>query len=385
MKNLVVHKYGGSSLSSLQKIQSIAQSLAEISKTQSLIVVVSAMGKATDDLLNMAYTLSPDPERRELDMLLTAGERISMSLLSIALNQLGVLSVSFTGSQAGILTSSKHNSASIVEVKPFRVEEVLTQNKVAILAGFQGVDPITKEVTTLGRGGSDTTAVYLADHFKAECEIYKDVEGVCSGDPNQFFNVTKYDEITYDELIAMTKWGNPILHRDCIKLAKDKKLQLKVKKSLSVATGTQVVFKKQQKGNGCLSIESHLLVFSIKKEDQKSYNSFKEKEKLFSLYDLHTGAEANLIVGEKLDLQLLKKRFTPAESLASLSTVSFILSGQYLKDQKRDLKNKLFKKFPSVIQWIDEEYALTAVVLHSFREEFLKDCKKTKYNYLTNF
>lgn len=370
MENLVVHKYGGSSLSSLKKIQSIAKSLAEISKTKSLIVVVSAMGKATDNLLSMAHDISSNPEKRELDMLLTAGERITMSLLSIALNELGVLSVSFTGSQAGILTSAKHNSANIVDLKPFRVSEVLKQKKVAILAGFQGVDPITKEVTTLGRGGSDITAVYLADYFKAPCEIYKDVEGVCSADPNQVSNVTKYDEVTYDELISMTKWGNPILHRDCIRLAKDKKVGLKIKKSLSKNTGTQLVFDKAQINSECLSIEVHSSVFYIKQADIENYRTAKKTKKLFTLYDLFKGKNNLLITGEKSDLQFLKKSL--GESLINLSTVSFIFSGNASKKSRQHLKNYLCKQFPSIVDWAEEELSLTAIILSSLKNEVLK-------------
>ncbi|MBE8221784.1 MAG: hypothetical protein HAW60_03545 [Bdellovibrionales bacterium] len=370
MENLVVHKYGGSSLSSLKKIKSIAKSLAEISKTKSLIVVVSAMGKATDDLLNMAYTISDKPEKRELDMLLTSGERITMSLLSIALNDLGVLSVSLTGSQAGILTSDKHNSANIVDLKPFRVSEVLKQKKVAILAGFQGVDPATKEITTLGRGGSDTTAVYLADYFKAPCEIYKDVDGVCSADPNQFSNVTKYDKITYDELISMTKWGNPILHKDCIKLAKEKKINLKIKKSLSKNTGTQIVFNKDKTNSECVSVEFHTSVFCIKKSDIKNYRSIKEKEKLFTLYDLFKGSDNLLVTGESSDLQYLKKSLKTNAS--DLSTVSFIFSNKDSDKNKIDLTNYLSKQFPSITDWIKEDLSLTVVINASLKNEVLK-------------
>ncbi|MBE8162571.1 MAG: aspartate kinase [Bdellovibrionaceae bacterium] len=369
MENLVVQKYGGSSLSSVEKIQSIAKNLSEIAKKQSLIVVVSAMGKATDNLLNMAYEISDKPEKRELDMLLTSGERIAMSLLSIALNELGVSSVSFTGSQAGILTSNQHNSASIVEIKPFRVSEVLKQKKVAILAGFQGVNPTTKEITTLGRGGSDTTAVYLADHFKAPCEIYKDVEGVCSADPNQVSNVTKYDEITYDELLSMIKWGNPILHRYSIGLAKDKKVQLSIKKSLSKNTGTQIVLNKKTTANKCLSIESQALVFSIPCSEIKHYQTIKANKKLFTLYDLFQNDTSLLITGEKADLQCLKK--TLRKSINNLSTVSFIFSNGDFKVYKKELISQLSKQFPSIVDWVDESLSLTAVIPFDLKTKFL--------------
>lgn len=370
MENLVIQKYGGSSLSSLEKIKSIAKSLAETSKTKSLIIVVSAMGKATDNLLDMAYAISNNPKKRELDMLLTTGERITMSLLSIALNQLGVDAISLTGSQAGILTSSKHSSASIVDLKPLRVHEVLNQKKVVILAGFQGVDPKTKEITTLGRGGSDTTAVHLADYFKAPCEIYTDVDGVHSADPNQNSNAIKYDTLTYDELIAMTQWGNPVLHKDCIILAKQKKVKLKIKKSLSKQTGTALVFDKAQNPPQCLSVESQNLVFCLLQKDIEKYHDIKETKKLFSLYELGKTKNHFLITGETSDLDLFKKSELGGD-LANLSTVSFVFSSNYSEKNKIHLKNTLSKKFSLVMDWLQSDLSLTATISTSCKKEFL--------------
>src|SRR5512136_241866 len=180
---VVVQKYGGSSVADVERLKRVAAKVAARRRTgDAVCVVVSAMGDATDDLLKLAKQVSPDPPRRELDMLLTAGERISMALLSIALQEQGVEAISFTGSQAGILTTDAHATARILEVRPTRVREELERGRVVIVAGFQGVSG-RKEITTLGRGGSDTTAVALAAALAADCEIYSDVAGVFTADP----------------------------------------------------------------------------------------------------------------------------------------------------------------------------------------------------------
>ena len=172
MKPLIVQKYGGATLADPIKIKAVATRIAEQAKENSLVIVVSAMGKTTNSLIDLANQISDNPTRREMDMLLTVGERISMSLVSMALNDLGCPAISFTGSQAGIFTDDSHVNAFIRDVKPTRVQEALKENKVVILAGFQGVSPMTKEITTLGRGGSDTSAVAMAASFQADrCEI----------------------------------------------------------------------------------------------------------------------------------------------------------------------------------------------------------------------
>ncbi len=221
MTALLVRKYGGSSLADPGKLRSVAQSLAELHlKGHPLIVVVSAMGKSTDELIRLAYTLSSRPSPRELDMLISTGERISMSLLAMALNDLGRSAISFTGSQAGILTSPSHMNATIRNIKPARVEEELRAGKIIVVAGFQGVCPETKEVTTLGRGGSDTSAVALAAHFKAQrCEVLKDVPGVHSMDPKWGYPVRHLPHLSYRQLHHMTYWGAKVLHHRSVALA----------------------------------------------------------------------------------------------------------------------------------------------------------------------
>lgn len=218
---LIVQKYGGSSLATPAQIQAVAARIAKLYDTgHSLIIVVSAMGKTTDQLVELAYQISPTPNRRELDMLLTTGERISMALMSMALNDKKCPAISFTGSQAGVFTDDLHSNARIFDIKPTRIESELAQRRIVILAGFQGVSPKTKEVTTLGRGGSDTTAVAMASYFKAKCcEILKDVDGVHSADPNAVESTTHIPHLNYHELLDMTFWGAKVLHYRSVELA----------------------------------------------------------------------------------------------------------------------------------------------------------------------
>ncbi len=218
---LIVQKYGGSSLATPQQIQDVADRIAALHKAgHPLIIVVSAMGKTTDQLLELAYKVSRTPDRRELDMLLTTGERVSMALMSMALNDRAIPSISFTGSQGGVFTDELHSNARIIDMKPIRVEAELKNGHVVVLAGFQGVSPRTKEITTLGRGGSDTTAVAMAAHFKAErCEIRKDVDGVHSADPNAIRGTSHLPHLHYRALLDMTYWGAKVLHYRSVELA----------------------------------------------------------------------------------------------------------------------------------------------------------------------
>jgi aspartate kinase len=220
--NVVVQKFGGSSVADVEKVRKVAERVAAASREgRRVCVVVSAMGKTTDELLALARRISASPARRELDMLLTAGERISMALLAMALEDLGVPAVSFTGSQAGILTDERHASARIVEVRPVRVWEELDRGRVVIVAGFQGVSP-RKEVTTLGRGGSDTTAVALAASLGADCEIYSDVDGVYTADPRVVTSPRRLDEISYEEMQELARAGAKVLNADAVEFAREK-------------------------------------------------------------------------------------------------------------------------------------------------------------------
>jgi len=225
----VVQKYGGSSVADVEKLRKVAAKIAATRKGGSdVCVVVSAMGDTTDELLGLAKKISPDPPRRELDMLLTAGERISMALLAMALHEAGVEAISFTGSQSGILTTDAHATARILEIRPVRVLEELRAGKVVIVAGFQGVSA-RKEVTTLGRGGSDTTAVALAAALGADCEIYSDVAGVFTADPRVVPEARRIDELSYEEMQALAAAGAKVLNAGAVEFAREKGIAIRAR------------------------------------------------------------------------------------------------------------------------------------------------------------
>jgi len=220
---VIVQKYGGSSVADVERIRLVADRVAARKAAgQDVVVVVSAMGDTTDELLALAHRVAESPARRELDMLLSAGERISMALLSMALNARGVAAVSFTGSQSGIITNDAHANARIVEVRPYRIQDELARGRVVIVAGYQGVS-YKKDVTTLGRGGSDTTAVALAAALDADaCEIYSDVAGVFSADPRVVPEARRLSEVSYEEMQELAEAGARVLNAQAVEFAKDR-------------------------------------------------------------------------------------------------------------------------------------------------------------------
>src|SRR5687768_1027070 len=220
---IIVQKYGGSSVADVQKLKSVAARIMRARQQgQQVVVVVSAMGNTTDELLAMAKQLSPNPERRELDMLLSAGERISMALLSMAIRELGGDAISFTGSQSGIITNDRHVDARIIEVRPFRVQDEISRGRIVVIAGYQGVS-YKREVTTLGRGGSDTTAVAMASALDAEyCEICSDVDGVYSADPRVVPAAGRIGNLSYEETQEMAESGAKVLNAQAVEFAKEK-------------------------------------------------------------------------------------------------------------------------------------------------------------------
>ncbi|MDY6790433.1 MAG: aspartate kinase [Thermodesulfobacteriota bacterium] len=228
----IVQKYGGSSVADVDKLRKIAGLIAEVKRQQiDVAVVVSAMGKTTDNLLSMARNLSPRPPRREMDMLLSTGERITMSLLCMALHELGIDAVSLTGSQAGIITNDRHNDAQVIEVRPFRVQDEMAKGKLVIIGGFQGVS-YKRDITTLGRGGSDTTAVALAAALDAErCEIYSDVDGVYSADPSVVADARHLPEVSYPEMQEMSTAGAKVLNARAVQFAKEKNIAIYARSS----------------------------------------------------------------------------------------------------------------------------------------------------------
>ncbi len=241
--SLIVQKYGGSSVADAASVKRVARRIVDTKKAgHDVVVVVSAMGDTTDELLDLAEQVSPLPPPRELDMLLTAGERISMALLAMAIHDLGAEARSYTGSQAGLITDSAHGAARIIDVSPGRITEALEQGAIPIVAGFQGVAQDTKDVTTLGRGGSDTTAVALAAALQANvCEIYTDVDGVFSTDPRVVPKARQVPFITYEEMLELAAVGAKVLHLRCVEYARRFNLPIHVRSSFSTKEGTWVL------------------------------------------------------------------------------------------------------------------------------------------------
>ncbi|XBH20836.1 aspartate kinase [Jonesiaceae bacterium BS-20] len=239
---LIVQKFGGSSVSDAESIKRVAKRVAEAKRAgNDVVVVVSAMGDSTDELIDLANQVTPMPPQREMDILLTAGERISMSLLAMAINNLGVKAKSFTGQQAGVITDAVYGKAHIVDVVPVRIRETLDKGTVAIVAGFQGVSRTVNDVTTLGRGGSDTTAVALAAGLGADvCEIYTDVDGVFTADPRIVPHARKVDRITYEEMLEMAACGAKILMLRCVEFGRRYNVPIHVRSSYTSGTGTLV-------------------------------------------------------------------------------------------------------------------------------------------------
>jgi aspartate kinase len=239
---VIVQKYGGTSVADPARIKAVADRVVRTrAEGNDVVVVVSAMGQTTDQLLDLAAQVSSTPHPREMDMLLTAGERISMALLAMALHDRGVPAVSYTGSQAGILTDSAHGGAQITRITAERVKDSLSEDKVVIVAGFQGVDPVSREVTTLGRGGSDTTAVALAATLGAvSCEILTDVSGVFTADPRQVPEARRIREIEYDQMFALATSGAGVLMPHSVEFARESAVPVHVRSAFTDEEGTWV-------------------------------------------------------------------------------------------------------------------------------------------------
>jgi aspartate kinase len=236
--SIVVQKYGGSSVADAQKLKRVAERvMLTRASSHDVVVVVSAMGDTTDNLLALAKTISPNPDRRELDMLLSAGERISMALLSMAIRELGGDAISFTGSQSGIITNDRHVDARIIEVRPYRVEDELARGKIVVVAGYQGVS-YRKEITTLGRGGSDTTAVAMAAALGAEwCEICSDVDGIYTADPRIVSQARRIPALSYEESQELAESGAKVLNAQAVEFAKEKGISIYARATASPLPG----------------------------------------------------------------------------------------------------------------------------------------------------
>lgn len=242
MKRLVIQKYGGSSVANPERIKCVAKRVVSYKKKNcALVVVVSAIGDTTDELIDLAYKITSEPPAREMDMLLSTGEQISVALLAMAIHDLGCEAISFTGAQVGIITDTKHTKARIVNISADKIRDELHKNKIVIVAGFQGMTP-EKDITTLGRGGSDLTAVALAKTLSAdECEIYTDVEGVYTTDPRIEPSARKIHEITYDEMLEMASLGAQVMQARSIEVAKKFDVPIHVRSSFSENSGTMII------------------------------------------------------------------------------------------------------------------------------------------------
>ncbi len=256
---LVVQKYGGSSVADADCVKRVARRIVETKRAgHDVVVVVSAMGDTTDELIDLAQQVSPLPSGRELDMLLTAGERISMAVLAMAIGDLGVEAMSFTGSQAGVITDGAHGRARIIDVTPGRIQGALDQGAIAIVAGFQGVSQNTKDITTLGRGGSDTTAVALAAALDAQvCEIYTDVDGVFTADPRIVALARQNTQVTYEEMLELAAAGAKVLHLRCVEYARRYGIPIHVRSSFSAREGTWITHERDDMEQAIISGVAH--------------------------------------------------------------------------------------------------------------------------------
>ncbi|MDO8662619.1 MAG: aspartate kinase [Candidatus Omnitrophota bacterium] len=239
---LIVQKFGGSSVANVERIQRVADRVVSYRKKgRDLVVVVSALGDTTDELIELAAKINSEPSEREMDMLLSTGEQISVALLAMAIHKLGFEAISFTGAQVGIITDSSHTRARIIKINADKIKEALKEGKIVIVAGFQGMT-LNQDITTLGRGGSDLTAVALAKELKAdECEIYTDVEGIYTTDPRIEKKAKKIEAITYDEMLEMASLGAQVMQARSIEVAKKFNVPIHVRSSFSQKTGTKII------------------------------------------------------------------------------------------------------------------------------------------------
>ncbi|MGE0763562.1 MAG: aspartate kinase [Bdellovibrionales bacterium] len=390
MGSLIVQKYGGMCLATPEKIKAVAAKVAERHKRgHSMMVIVSAMGKTTDELVKLAYQASPEPSRRELDMLLTTGERISMSLMSMALRDLGVEAISLTGSQAGVMTDSSHSNAKIIDVRPTRLSEELARGKVIVLAGFQGVDPTTKEITTLGRGGSDTTAVAMAAACKAEaCEIIKEVDGLCSADPRIVPSAKVYPTITHDSLLDMCFWGAKILHYRSVELAHQMKVNLSLRFSDDHKRGTEVrsevpMFENQK----ILAVNSHHEVHHFEVPGVGSSSDGLERfvavlragqlplpQILASAFD--SGKFRAMYTSDGEHLAALKRAIEASGSVKvhrpPLSSITLTCHGSVATDLNLKLLQKLHAAGISVEKTLQSPLSITVLVTPDKREQTIQ-------------
>lgn len=353
MKPIIVQKYGGVCLATPEKIKMAAMHVKDlVDQGHRMVVVVSAMGPTTDELTHLAHQVSHRPNQRELDMLLTAGERISMSLMSMALSDLGLSAISFTGSQAGVLTDHAYSNARILDVRPIRIEEELAKEKVVVLAGFQGVNPESKEITTLGRGGTDTTAVAMSTKLGAiRCEIIKDVDGVCSADPRLVSDAKSIKTLSFEALSDICFWGAKVLQYRCVELAQRTQVPLFIKKWGEPSKGTTIIQGSTMETNEVISINSHAEVEHLEIDSSSLIEAFSELKNfllqhsipypqiLASSYD--HGKARMMLTGEGLNLSKIRAATVTDSKIKMISdtqaTVTATCAGLYRSDRVSEL------------------------------------------------
>lgn len=342
---IIVQKYGGSSVSDFSKIKKIAQKITEATGNDTgVTVVVSAMGKTTNQFIKMAKEISDNPPRREMDMLLSTGERITMSLLCMALSELGVESISLTGSQCGIITDDRHNNARIIEIRPFRVQDELVKGKVVVVGGFQGVS-YKRDITTLGRGGSDTTAVALAAALNAEkCEIYSDIDGVYTADPAVVDEAKHLPEISYQQMQEMSSNGATVLNSQAVQFAKEKNIAIYTRSTFKPGNETIIRNFPQGTSKGVLAVVYEKNIVKAHFNDEGADGSFKNL--------------LNVLEEEQVQIKELNYSYSEKNKI----TCSFIISpkdlygwGKMEEKLKLDYEDKLyFEKDYSTISLIGE-------------------------------
>lgn len=342
---IVVQKYGGSSVADAERIREVAKRVMKTREQgHEVVVVVSAMGDTTDELLALAKKISPNPARRELDMLLSAGERISMTLLSMAIRELGGQAISFTGSQAGIITNDRHVDARIVEVRPFRVEDELARGNIVIVAGYQGVS-YRREVTTLGRGGSDTTAVALAAALGAEwCEICSDVDGVYTADPRVVPEATRIGILSYEETQEMAEAGAKVLNATAVEFAKERGIAIYARATVGPVPGEDpasdgsVVRKHPPRAPGTV-------VGVASEKDVLALQASGLGDELLAFLD------AEEVCGKQLHATALSD---------SVEGLTLVLSRENLPDEER-LRRELAQRFGGSVKLVEKLGAVSAI------------------------
>ncbi len=341
---VIVQKYGGSSVADPEKIKKIAGMVAAVKKEgYGVAVVVSAMGKTTNSLIELAGSISSDPPKREMDMLLSTGERITMSLLCMALNDLGVDAISLTGSQSGIITNDRHNDARVIEVRPIRVQDEMAKGKVVVIGGFQGVS-YKRDITTLGRGGSDTSAVALAAALNAErCEIYSDVDGVYSADPSLIKEAKHLPEISYQQMQEMSTAGAKVLNAQAVQFAKESGIVIYARSTFKPGNETVIktILPGTSKGITGVVHEKDVVRVILSYEYQNS-----------GFYEL-------LKVLEEKQISIKELNVVEAENETVKSKASFVISYKNIYGWE-NLREKLEEKFKDKIEF---NYNLSAVSL----------------------